>query len=101
MDQDHDGDGVPNGIEYFMGLSGSAFTANPAPVSGTVTWPMGATYTGVYGTDYEVQTSTDLVIWTQVSEGTGDNTVTVTAGTSVVFDMPAGGKSFVRLVVNN
>lgn len=101
MDQDHDNDGVDNGIEYFMGLSGSSFTANPAPVSGTVTWPMGATYTGVYGIDYEVQTSTDLVIWIKVDEGTGDNTVTVTAGTSVVYDMPTGGKSFVRLVVKN
>lgn len=101
MDQDHDNDGVKNGIEYFMGLSGSTFTANPAPVGGTVTWPMGATYTGVYGTDYEVQTSSDLVTWSQVPVGTGDNTVTITAGTSVVYDMPTGGKRFVRLVVSN
>ena len=101
MDQDHDGDGVKNGIEYFMGQTGSTFTANPAAVSGTVTWPMGATYTGVYGTDYEVQYSTDLVNWTKANVGTGDNTVAVTAGTSVVYDMPAGGKSFVRLVVKN
>jgi autotransporter-associated beta strand protein len=101
MDQDHDGDGVDNGVEYFMGLAGSGFTATPAPVSGTVTWPMGATYLGVYGTDYEVQTSTDLATWNQVPAGTGDNTVTVTAGTSVVYDMPTGGKSFVRLVVKN
>jgi fibronectin-binding autotransporter adhesin len=101
MDQDHDGDGVDNGIEYFMGLSGSAFTPNPAPVSGTVTWTMGAGYAGVYGTDYEIQTSSDLAIWTQVLEGSGDNTATVTAGTSVAYDMPTGGKSFVRLVVKN
>jgi autotransporter-associated beta strand protein len=100
-DLDHDGDGVKNGIEYFMGATGSTFTSNPAPVSGTVTWPMSATYTGTYGTDYEVQTSTDLVNWTQVPIGTGDNTVTVTAGTSVVYDLPTGGKNFVRLVVKN
>lgn len=101
MDQDHDGDGVRNGIEYFMGLSGSGFTANPGPVSGTVTWPMGAAYVGVYGTDYEVQTSTNLATWTQVPIGTGDNTVTVSAGTAVVYDIPTGGKLFVRLVVKN
>jgi hypothetical protein len=100
-DLDHDNDGVKNGIEYFMGETNSTFTANPAAVSGTVTWPMGATYTGVYGTDYEVQYSTDLVIWTKVEEGTGDNTVAITAGTSVVYDVPTGGKSFVRLVVKN
>lgn len=54
---------------------------------------------GVYGTDYEVQTSTDLVTWTFVPEGSGDNIVT--ASVSVVYDMPTGGKLFVRLVVNN
>ena len=101
MDQDHDNDGVDNGIEYFMGLSDSSFTNNPAPTGGSVTWPMGITYTGVYGTDYEVQSSTDLVNWTKVDEGTGDNKVTVNAGTSVVYDMPAGGKRFVRVVVRN
>lgn len=101
MDQDHDGDGVDNGVEYFMGQTGSTFTTNPAPASGTVTWTMGATYTGAYGIDYEVQTSTDLVNWTPAPIGTVDNTVTVTAGTSVVFDMPTGGTLFVRLVVRN
>ena len=101
MGEDHDGDGVDNGIEYFMGETGSAFTANPSAVSGSVTWPMGDTYSGVYGTDYEVQFSTNLVNWTKVDEGTGDNTVTVTAGTSVAYDIPTGGSSFVRLVVRN
>ncbi len=101
MDQDHDGDGVKNGVEYFMGLSGSAFTANPGPISGTVTWTMGAAYAGVYGTDYQVETSTDLVTWTQVPTGSGDNTVTVNPGASVVYDMPTGGKRFVRLAVTN
>ncbi|MEO7101368.1 MAG: LamG-like jellyroll fold domain-containing protein [Luteolibacter sp.] len=101
VDQDHDNDGVKNGIEYFMGQTGSTFTPNPAPVGGNVTWPMGATYSGVYGTDYEVQSSADLVTWTQVPIGTGDNTVTVTAATSVVYHIPTGGKRFVRLVVKN
>jgi autotransporter-associated beta strand protein len=101
MDQDHDNDGVDNGIEYFMDETGSTFTPNPAAVDGIVTWPMAVTYGGVYGTDYEVQYSTDLVSWTKAEEGTGENTVTVTPGASVVYIMPTGGKSFVRLVVQN
>ncbi|MEO7099220.1 MAG: autotransporter-associated beta strand repeat-containing protein [Luteolibacter sp.] len=101
LDQDHDNDGVKNGVEYFMGQTGSSFTANPAPVSGAVTWPMGVSYSGVYGTDYEVQYSTDLVTWTTANQGTGANTVTVTTGTSVVYHMPTGGKNFVRLIVKN
>lgn len=101
MDQDHDHDGVANGIEYFMGETGSTFTTNPAPEGGTVTWPMGFDYAGVYGTDYEVQYSTDLIVWTKVNEGTGANTATITPGNSVVYHMPTGGRSFVRLVVRN
>jgi fibronectin-binding autotransporter adhesin len=100
MDEDHDGDGVDNGVEYFMGETGSSFTTNPAPVSGTVTWPMGATFTGVYGTDYEIQTSGDLASWTQVPVGAGAGVLTVTPGVSVAYTLPAGGgKVFVRLVV--
>lgn len=104
MEQDHDNDGVDNGIEYFIGGPNgntTGFTATPGPVGGTVTWTMGAGFTGIYITDYEVQTSTDLVTWTQVPVGTGDNTVVITPGTSVVYDMPAGGKIFVRLVVKS
>ena len=103
VDQDHDNDGVDNGIEYFIGGPNgntTGFTAMPSPAGGTVTWTMGAGYTGIYGTDYEVQSSTDLTTWTQVPEGTGDNTVTISVGSSVVYDMPSGGKSFVRLVVH-
>ena len=98
LDQDHDGDGVPNGIEYFMGESGSGFTPNPAPVDGTVTWPMGADYEGDYGTDFEVQSSSDLSTWSPVDAAS----VTVTAGTSVAYSLPPGSdRLFVRLVVKN
>jgi hypothetical protein len=64
-DQDHDQDGVPNGFEYFMGKSGNDFTTNPgiAP-DGTVTWPKSPAFNG----SYAVQTSADLVVWTDVTE---------------------------------
>ena len=107
VDQDHDNDGVDNGIEYFMGATGTSFTPTPALVggsTGTVTWPMGNSYANSanYGTSYLVQTSPDLVTWTQAPQGSGPNTVTVTAGVSVVYTMPSSGtKLFVRLVVNN
>ncbi len=79
-DLDHDSDGVQNGIESFMGLSGSGFTANPAPdANGRVTWPMAATYSGVYGTDYVVQIATDLVAWSDVPQ----SGVTIVSGVSV------------------
>jgi hypothetical protein len=38
LDCDHDG--VPNGVEYFMGRTGSSFTANPTLDSNRqITWP--------------------------------------------------------------
>lgn len=96
ISQDHDGDGVPNGVEYFMGLSGSDFTANPAPdATHKVSWPKGATYAGTYGTNYAVQTSTNLTDWTDVPVGE------VTNGNPLEYTIPSGSSArFVRLKVS-
>jgi fibronectin-binding autotransporter adhesin len=67
MGMDHDGDGTPNGIEFFMGESGSGFTARPVQsANGTISWSKGASYAGVYGTDYVVETSANLQDWEAV-----------------------------------
>ena len=85
---DFDGDGVQNGVEYFMGATGSSFTANPAIVSGKVTWPKDPAFSG----NYTVQTSPDLVTWTNVSS--------TVVGNTVEYTVPTGqGKLFVRLDV--
>jgi hypothetical protein len=90
---DHDNDGVENGVEYFMGQTGSSFTAMPGlNATNTITWPAGATYQGTY----EVQTSPDLVNWTNVSPKP------VPTGGNLSYLLPPGapgGKSFVRLLV--
>lgn len=95
MAQDHDLDGVPNGIEYFMGLAGNAFTANPAPdAANKVSWPKGASYTGTYGTDYVVQTSTNLATWTDVP------LAEVTNGNPLEYTIPKDAPArFTRLKV--
>ena len=92
---DHDGDGVPNGVEYFMGLSGSAFTANPAPDSNRkVSWTKGTNYAGVYGIDYAVQTSTNLSDWTDVPVGQ------VSDGSTLEYIIPLDSNArFTRLKV--
>ncbi len=89
-DQDHDNDGVKNGIEYFMGQSGSSFKAMPIPdATKTVTWTKDPSYSG----SWQIQTSSDLKTWTNVT-GT-DHT------TSVSYLLPPGTttKKFVRLLV--
>ena len=97
FDEDFDGDGVANGIEYFFGETGSSFTANPAPVNGVVSWPRDPDAVGV---TFKVLTSETLATdsWVDV---TGD------ADTSdpdfVIYTLPSGptapAKLFVRLEV--
>lgn len=88
---DSNHDGVPNGIAYFMGVTGLATLPGP-DASGTVAWPMSATFSGTH----VVETSTDLVTWTSVS------TQPTPAGGYLSYTLPkdaVGGKQFVRLVV--
>lgn len=97
MSGDSNHDGVTNGIAYFMGVTGSA--SIPGPDAGRkVTWTNGGNIpSSAYGSEFVVQTSTDLVTWTPVS-GVDPN-LSNTAG-SVSFTLPPGaGKLFVRLVV--
>ncbi|MES2658956.1 MAG: autotransporter-associated beta strand repeat-containing protein [Verrucomicrobiota bacterium] len=96
---DFDLDGVSNGVEYFMGLTGSSFTANPGIGAGdTVTWLNGGNIpSAAYGTQFKVQTSPDLTTWTDVLSGNPN--LNNTSG-SVKYTLPTGaGKLFTRLVV--
>jgi hypothetical protein len=95
--QDFDGDGVDNGVEFFMGETGSTFTANPSVTGGVISWPKSDTYTGAYGTDYVVQTSTNLTSWTDVLV----TDPRLNNGDPLQYTLPTGaGPFFVRLVVN-
>jgi hypothetical protein len=96
-DLDYDNDGVTNGVEFFMNAD-PGFTANPALVGNTVTWPNGGNIpSSAYGSQFVVQTSTDLVNWTDVP-GSGDANLVNTSG-SVAYTLTGPGKKFVRLKV--
>lgn len=93
---DYDNDGVQNGTEYFMN-SAPGFTANPGPVGGAVTWINGGNIpSAAYGTQFVVQTSSDLVNWTPVLSGNPN--LSNTAG-SVIYNLTGSGSLFARLVV--
>jgi hypothetical protein len=106
MAEDHDNDGVSNGVEYFLGGNTDTTGFTPLPgvdkaLDGTlsVTWIKAAGYTGAYGTDYVVETSTTLAAgsWTPEPETGGDVTV---AGTEVKYTFPSVGPvKFARLKV--
>ena len=102
---DHDSDGVSNGVEYFLGGSTNTtgFTALPGVTNtaGTlsITWTKAASYTGVYTTDFVVETSSSLIgAWGTASLGAGANQVVIT-GNNVKYTFPAGSKNFARLKV--
>lgn len=93
---DHDNDGTANGVEYFMNAA-AGFTANPVLVNGSVTWPNGGNIPSTaYGTQFIVQTSSDLVAWTNVpsNDPNLDNSIG-----SVTFTLTGTGSRFVRLIV--
>ena len=93
VDGDSNNDGVPNGIAYFMGVTGPATNPGLNPGTNTVTWPMSATFQGTY----VVETSIDLGTWTPAVSQPSRN-----GDGNLVFTLPPGapgGKSFVRLVV--
>jgi hypothetical protein len=93
---DFDFDGVPNGVEFFMGETGSTFTANPGVIANVVTWPKSDTYTGTYGVNYVVQTSGNLSTWTDVAISSPN----LNNGDPLQYTLPANSAPlFVRLKV--
>jgi hypothetical protein len=95
-DLDHDNDGVSNGVEYFMGQTGSTFTANPGVIAGKVTWPKDPAFVG----SFKVQVSDTLALgsWTDIVPP--DASIDETNPNQVVFTMPTGAsKKFARLNV--
>ena len=105
IDEDHDGDGVSNGVEYFLGgdsdTTGTTVLPGVVNTAGvlSVTWNKGTGYAGVYDTDFWVETSTTLIgEWTRESLGGGN--ITDDAGfVRYTFPAPLTGKRFVRLKV--
>jgi hypothetical protein len=91
---DYDNDGVSNGIEYFMNAA-PGYTANPALGGNTVTWPNGGNIpSSAYGTQFMVQTSSDLVSWTDVPAN--DSGLNNTAS-SLSYVVSGASRQFVRL----
>jgi len=91
---DYDHDGVSNGVEYFMGQTGSTFTRNPGVVGGKVTWPRDPAAL----VSFKVQVSTDLTTWTDVLPP--KPSIDESIPTQVTYTLPIGApKQFCRLVV--
>jgi hypothetical protein len=97
-DLDFDNDGVPNGVEFFMGQTGSAFTATPSlvAIAGITTWTWPHDPSAV--TDYKFQVSGDLQHWTDFNPP--DASIDISHPGQVIFTLPHDSTSkFCRLVV--
>ncbi|OYV05273.1 MAG: hypothetical protein CFE26_12445, partial [Verrucomicrobiales bacterium VVV1] len=110
LNDDHDNDGVQNGVEFFIGgPSGNTTGFTPLPgvdkaLDGTlsITWTKAASYTGTYGVDFVVETSPTLAAgsWTNATATpTPGFTVTFPTANEVKFTFPAGTANFARLKV--
>ena len=102
FEDDHDGDGVANGIEYFLfGKSPTTgFTGLPGVEDQSVTWNRSAGYPGIYGIDFVVETSPSMApgSWAQAPLGSGPDMVALN-GSEVRFHFSSGARKFVRLRV--
>jgi autotransporter-associated beta strand protein len=96
---DFDQDGVKNGVEFFMNAA-AGFTANPQlNASNTITWPNGGNIpASAYGTQFVIQTSSNLSIWTDVLVGDLTTNTDGPAG-SLTYTLTGGSPRFVRLKV--
>lgn len=107
IDQDHDGDGVANGIEFFLhgpvDSTGFEFLPGVTNNAGTlsITWTKGIGYTGVYGAgaDYVVEVSTDLTVWSEAPSGDVQDTPGGGGIVKYTFPSTPGVKRFARLRV--
>jgi autotransporter-associated beta strand protein len=102
---DHDGDGVKNGVEYFLGGPNgntTGFTGLPGVDGETmsITWNKGPGYTGAYGSDFWVETSDTLTgTWTKETIP-GGNITDDPGSVKFTFPSPLGTKKFARLAVS-
>jgi hypothetical protein len=94
-DLDYDQDGVSNGVEFFMNAA-PGFTANPGlDGSNKITWTNGGNIpSSEYGTQFVVETSSDLTTWEDVLVQDLD-----TNDGSLSYILNGSGKQFVRLKV--
>jgi autotransporter-associated beta strand protein len=105
LNEDHDNDGVANGVEYFLGGPNgntTGFTVLPGVTNTagalSVTWVMGTGYAGVYGTDFSVETS-DTLTGAWAVETLGGNVAVSGRNVTYTFPAPLGTKKFARLKV--
>jgi autotransporter-associated beta strand protein len=99
-DLDFDKDGMPNGVEYFMGQTGSTFTVNPSVVTvggvRKVTWPRDPAAVATF----KVQISDSLASgqWTDIVPPNAS--IDQSNPSQVTYTLPSGStKKFCRLSV--
>jgi autotransporter-associated beta strand protein len=105
LHDDHDHDGVDNGVEYFLGGPNghtTGFTALPRVTQTggvlSITWTKASDYAGSYGNHFVVETSDSLSGGWTTEPSPGDITI---SGNDVTYTFPSplGARKFARLKV--
>ncbi len=93
-DLDYDHDGIPNGVEYFMGEAGTTVTANLGIAGGSVTWSRDPNAIA----SFKVQVSDNLDDWFDIVPP--HLNIDTSISTQVKYTLPsADSRKFYRLAV--
>ena len=98
LDQDHDKDGIPNGIEWFLGSGTPLPTIQEVGLDHCITWTKSAGFTGTYGVNFVVETSSSLT-GTWVPEVLESNVTFIDNELKFIFPFPPAEKAFARLKI--
>jgi hypothetical protein len=93
---DDDHDGIPNVIEFMLGLDPTAFSTLPVPVSSAdgLTWTLGKRPPAVEdGLSYRVTTSSDGICWVEAGSPQSGSTVLVDNSNSLVVNLHPGART--------
>ena len=95
---DSNHNGVPNGIEYFMGGTALAPATLPPLVNTAGTWTWTLAYDPAAAASYHFGVSADLASWTPLAPGDPKLEVLTSPGDAIRLTLPDGMR-FCRLVV--
>jgi len=95
---DSNHNGVPNGVEYFMGGTQASPATLPAMVDNAGTWTWTIPYDPTALASYYFEVSANLGSWTPLSPGPGSGIEVLTVPDRIRLTLPTG-MHFARLVV--
>ena len=100
-DEDSNGNGISNGIEFFMGGTPASPVTLAQPIQDGGVWTWTVPYDPLADTDWRFEASEDLEVWDRFQQG-DPNVRVLSEPDRIEFTLPPGGEDriFTRFVVS-